>query len=149
MFRPISCVNGNKEVKNDQESTVPLWVGNRAKIGIEKVRYLRSGRHIHVRFWWEYPPPPGDCLYKFWCRLFKAIGHLIIRSRFLGPTLNGPVVLFFIIIIINDFFFVLFLFLFLFFKTTEITAHFLYTAKPLIDIKWLALNDYSCQLLWI
>ena len=28
------------------------------KIGIGKVRFSRSGRHIHVRFWWEYPLPP-------------------------------------------------------------------------------------------
>ena len=27
------------------------------KIGI--VRFSRSGRHIHVRFWWKNPPPPG------------------------------------------------------------------------------------------
>ena len=29
------------------------------KIGIEIVRFWRSGRHIHVRFWWKNPPPPG------------------------------------------------------------------------------------------
>ena len=28
------------------------------KIGIEIVRFSRSGRHIHVRFWWKNPPPP-------------------------------------------------------------------------------------------
>ena len=27
------------------------------KIGIEIVRFSRSGRHIHVRFWWKNPPP--------------------------------------------------------------------------------------------
>ena len=26
------------------------------KIGIEIVRFSRSGRHIHVRFWWKNPP---------------------------------------------------------------------------------------------
>ena len=32
----------------------------RQKIGIEIVRFSRSGRHIHIRFWWKYPPgqPP-------------------------------------------------------------------------------------------
>ena len=29
------------------------WVGTWAKIGIEKVRFSRSGRHIQVRFWWK------------------------------------------------------------------------------------------------
>ena len=29
----------------------------RQKIGIEIVRFSRSGRHIHVRFWWKKPPP--------------------------------------------------------------------------------------------
>ena len=29
------------------------------KIGIEIVIFSRSGRHIHVRFWWKNPPPPG------------------------------------------------------------------------------------------
>ena len=31
------------------------WVGNSAKIGIEKVRFSKFGRHIHVQFWGEYP----------------------------------------------------------------------------------------------
>ena len=33
------------------------WVENWLKqIGIEKVRFSRFVRHIHVRFWWEYAP---------------------------------------------------------------------------------------------
>ena len=33
------------------------------KIGIEIVRFSRSGRHIHVRFWWK-NPPPGVFIYR-------------------------------------------------------------------------------------
>ena len=36
------------------------WVENLAKIGIEIVRFSRSSRHIHVRFWWNNPPGLPD-----------------------------------------------------------------------------------------
>ena len=34
------------------------------KIGIEIVRFSRSGRHIHVRFWWKTPSPGGYLLFR-------------------------------------------------------------------------------------
>ena len=62
------------------------WVGNYAKKYIEKVRFSRSARHIHVRFWWKlkYPLPPGRLLSlteKWWpdeivCNLANFILHL-------------------------------------------------------------------------
>ena len=42
----------------------------RQKIGIEIVRFSRSGRHIHVRFWWKYPPPPGTRAQSYFFLLF-------------------------------------------------------------------------------
>ena len=59
------------------------------KIGIEIVRFLRSGRHIHVRFWWKNPPPPGKYIisggslwppeiYNFWWSQGAAV--LFIRE---------------------------------------------------------------------
>ena len=35
------------------------------KIGIEIVRFSRSGRHIHVRFWWKNPPGLLNCQYEW------------------------------------------------------------------------------------
>ena len=42
--------------------------GIRQKIGIEIVRFSRSGRHIHVRFWWKYPPPGSE-----WVTLLRLL----------------------------------------------------------------------------
>ena len=55
------------------------------KIGIEKVRFSRSGRHIHVWFWWEYPPPRftdawtwyGWTVCKTWTWILSKLVHLV------------------------------------------------------------------------
>ena len=56
------------------------------KIGIEIVRFSRSGRHIHVRFWWK-NPPPGE-LQMNNLQLFK-LDKIPGKRRFSNLSISG------------------------------------------------------------
>ena len=70
------------------------------KIGIKIVRFSRSSRHIHVRFWWKNPPPrcpdqPNPLslcrLVKIWLRpVVLILAQPLIKSwlmpKFILPT---------------------------------------------------------------
>ena len=53
------------------------------KIGIEIVRFSRSGRHIHVRFWWKNPPPPRQSIMYFYM-IHNRRRHQISQFSFVG-----------------------------------------------------------------